>query len=89
VLAEQALRCSREDERRACADREPAAEERTRQRKCENGVAEPDDPFILAALIEMGDELTMVTMGRIISPCLSVSLRLINGWNTRLLCIRV
>ena len=31
----------------------------------------------------------MVTMGRIISPCFSVSLRLINGWNTRLLCTRV
>ena len=55
VLAEQILRCRREDERRACADREPTAEERTRQRKCENGVAEPDGPFILAALIEMGN----------------------------------
>ena len=44
-----------ENERRACADHEPAAEERTRQRKCENGVAEPGGPFILSAPIEMGD----------------------------------
>ena len=47
-----------ENERRACADHEPAAEERTRQRKCENGVAEPGGPFILPALIEMGDGIS-------------------------------
>ena len=56
------------DERRPRADHELAAEQGARERKSENGVAEPGRPVPSPVLVEhRGTELTMVTTGRMMS----------------------